>query len=259
MNLRILQMWRADSSAVRMVEHRGVNSRRWGAQKTVCPRRLRQLSATATALWVVYSNQSKNRIQFESRHCFASFHTWIMPLKQPLPVILIHVLVSFCLVSCIFLCVFQSDLESDLNRTLSELEAEALTKSDSLQVGKHTMPVSNASFLRNKLIWAFPDSDTVWQLYDTIFLTSYHTSTCLFSLPNPFPSLAITWQIPRIILTHPSTSDEDVELLTQSPSREPLRDYDIPNRHANSDCFDSAFYPPWTQPRTAHMKNTDCY
>ncbi|CAK6951610.1 leucine-rich repeat-containing protein 1 isoform X1 [Scomber scombrus] len=83
-----------------------------------------------------------------------------------------------------------SDLESDLNRTLSELEAEALTKSDSLQVGKHTMT------------------------------------------------------IPRIILTHPSTSDEDVELLTQSPSREPLRDYDIPNRRANSDCFDSAFYPP---------------
>ncbi|XP_035519744.1 protein scribble homolog [Morone saxatilis] len=79
------------------------------------------------------------------------------------------------------------DLESDLNRTLSELEAEALMKNDSLQGGKHTMT------------------------------------------------------IPRIILTHPSTSDEDVELLTQSPSREPLHDFDIPDRRA---CFDSAFYPP---------------
>ncbi|XP_051273335.1 protein scribble homolog [Dicentrarchus labrax] len=83
--------------------------------------------------------------------------------------------------------VFQPDLESDLNRTLSELEAEALMKNDSLQGGKHTMT------------------------------------------------------IPRIILTHPSTSDEDVELLTQSPSREPLHDFDIPDRHV---CFDSAFYPP---------------
>ncbi|XP_067466031.1 protein scribble homolog [Thunnus thynnus] len=83
-----------------------------------------------------------------------------------------------------------SDLESDLNRTLSELEVEALTKNDSLQVGKHTMT------------------------------------------------------IPRIILTHPSTSDEDVELLTQSPSRELLHEFDIPDRHAHSDCFDSAFYPP---------------
>ncbi|XP_038593285.1 uncharacterized protein LOC119917199 [Micropterus salmoides] len=45
--------------------------------------------------------------------------------------------------------------------------------------------------------------------------------------------------IPRIILTHPSTSDEDVELLTQSTSREPLHDSD---RRAH--CFDSAFYPP---------------
>ncbi|XP_034538641.1 protein scribble homolog [Notolabrus celidotus] len=31
-----------------------------------------------------------------------------------------------------------------------------------------------------------------------------------------------TMTIPRIILTHPSTSDEDVELLTQSPGREML-------------------------------------
>nr|XP_046257841.1 discs large homolog 1-like protein [Scatophagus argus] len=50
-----------------------------------------------------------------------------------------------------------------------------------------------------------------------------------------------TMAIPRIILTHPSTSDEDVELLTQSPNREPLHDFDIPDRLV---CFDSAFYPP---------------
>ncbi|XP_018543775.1 leucine-rich repeat-containing protein 1 isoform X1 [Lates calcarifer] len=83
-----------------------------------------------------------------------------------------------------------SDLESDLNRTLSELEAEALTKNDSLQVGKHTMT------------------------------------------------------IPRIILTHPSTSDEDVELLTQNPGREARHDFDIPDKREHPDCFDSAFYPP---------------
>ncbi|XP_070772624.1 protein scribble homolog [Enoplosus armatus] len=47
-----------------------------------------------------------------------------------------------------------------------------------------------------------------------------------------------TMTIPRIILTHPSTSDEDVELLTQSASGEPLRDSD---RRVH--CFDSAFYP----------------
>ncbi|XP_041644939.1 protein scribble homolog [Cheilinus undulatus] len=47
-----------------------------------------------------------------------------------------------------------------------------------------------------------------------------------------------TMTIPRIILTHPSTSDEDVELLTQSPNRE-LQHDDVPDRC----CFDSAFYP----------------
>ncbi|XP_032397272.1 protein scribble homolog isoform X2 [Etheostoma spectabile] len=51
-----------------------------------------------------------------------------------------------------------------------------------------------------------------------------------------------TMTIPRIILTHPSISDEDVELWTQSPSREPLHDCDIPDRQVH--CSDSAFYPP---------------
>ncbi|XP_029305580.1 beta-2-syntrophin-like [Cottoperca gobio] len=39
-----------------------------------------------------------------------------------------------------------------------------------------------------------------------------------------------TMTIPRIILTHPSTSDEDVELLTQIPNREPLHDSGIHDR-----------------------------
>ncbi|XP_068573842.1 protein scribble homolog [Cebidichthys violaceus] len=51
-----------------------------------------------------------------------------------------------------------------------------------------------------------------------------------------------TMTIPRIILTHPSTSDEDVELLTQIPSREALHESDIPDRRVH--CFDSAFYSP---------------
>ncbi|XP_072293449.1 disks large homolog 4 [Eucyclogobius newberryi] len=53
-----------------------------------------------------------------------------------------------------------------------------------------------------------------------------------------------TMPIPRIILTHPSTSDEDVELLTRSPSREKPFAFDICNRQHIPDCFDGAFYPP---------------
>ncbi|XP_027133160.1 protein scribble homolog isoform X2 [Larimichthys crocea] len=53
-----------------------------------------------------------------------------------------------------------------------------------------------------------------------------------------------TMTIPRIILTHPSTSDEDVELLTQSPGRETLHDFEIHDGGVHAVCFDSAFYPP---------------
>ncbi|XP_072247205.1 disks large homolog 2 [Leuresthes tenuis] len=53
-----------------------------------------------------------------------------------------------------------------------------------------------------------------------------------------------TMAIPRIILTHPSTSDEDVELLTQTPSRELPRDAGHAGKRVYSDCSDSAFYPP---------------
>ncbi|XP_029376248.1 protein scribble homolog [Echeneis naucrates] len=83
-----------------------------------------------------------------------------------------------------------SNLESKLSETSAKLKQEALTKTDSLQVSKHTMT------------------------------------------------------IPRIILTHPSTSDEDVELLTQSLGRELLHDTGIPRRRVSPDSFDSAFYPP---------------
>lgn len=82
----------------------------------------------------------------------------------------------------------------------------------------------------------------------------------LFSFLILFPPLAIIWQIPRIILTHPSTSDEDVELLTQNPGREARHDFDIPDKREHPDCFDSAFYPPWPQDGGAwYMKDTDCY
>ncbi|XP_077438603.1 uncharacterized protein LOC144061745 [Vanacampus margaritifer] len=53
-----------------------------------------------------------------------------------------------------------------------------------------------------------------------------------------------TMKIPRIILTHPSTSDEDVELLPQAPSREAHHDSDILECSVPLECFDSAFYPP---------------
>ncbi|XP_026165582.1 inaD-like protein [Mastacembelus armatus] len=53
-----------------------------------------------------------------------------------------------------------------------------------------------------------------------------------------------TMTIPRIILTHPSTSDEDVELLTQSSNRDQLHDFEGHDRRVHADCFDSAFYPP---------------
>ena len=99
-----------------------------------------------------------------------------------------------------------------------------------------------------------------WDIFDLISVRFQPRITwrrCLFSLPILLPSLPIIWQIPRIILTHPSTSDEDVEPLTQSPNREPPPDFDIPRRRVRSACFDSAFYPPWPRPRDADAKDAD--
>lgn len=84
----------------------------------------------------------------------------------------------------------------------------------------------------------------VHKLHRFMILDSYHVTPTQPPLSILFPSLAITSQIPRIILTHPSTSDEDVELLTQSPGPELLHDFDAADRRVHSACFDSAFYPP---------------
>ncbi len=53
------------------------------------------------------------------------------------------------------------------------------------------------------------------------------------------------WQIPRIILTHPSTSDEEVEPLTQGPDDEDLdSDFSDLDSHVYSDVH-SSFYTLW--------------
>ncbi|XP_013860481.1 protein scribble homolog [Austrofundulus limnaeus] len=44
-----------------------------------------------------------------------------------------------------------------------------------------------------------------------------------------------TMTIPRIILTHPSTSDEDVEVLAQIPRRDRLRDLNNPDKQFHSE------------------------
>ncbi|XP_049592682.1 uncharacterized protein [Syngnathus scovelli] len=53
-----------------------------------------------------------------------------------------------------------------------------------------------------------------------------------------------TMKIPRIILTHPSTSDEDVDLLPQALSKEEQHDAGISENSVPLQYFDSAFYPP---------------
>ncbi|KAK6489147.1 tyrosine-protein phosphatase non-receptor type 13 [Huso huso] len=60
---------------------------------------------------------------------------------------------------------------------------------------------------------------------------------------NSFRIVKHTMTIPRIILTHPSTSDEDVEQLTQDPEEEP-EEQDSADCQSCPDCSNSAFYPP---------------
>ena len=50
-------------------------------------------------------------------------------------------------------------------------------------------------------------------------------------------------QIPRIILTHPSTSDEDIEPLTQESAGLALDDADDPDTQIYSECYNNAFSP----------------
>ncbi|KAK9963964.1 hypothetical protein ABG768_005175 [Culter alburnus] len=53
-----------------------------------------------------------------------------------------------------------------------------------------------------------------------------------------------TMTIPRIILTHPSTSDEEVEPLTQGPDDGDFdSDFSDSDSHIYSDCLNNAFYP----------------
>ncbi|XP_064172801.1 disks large homolog 2 [Anguilla rostrata] len=61
---------------------------------------------------------------------------------------------------------------------------------------------------------------------------------------NAFQVVKNTMAIPRIILTHPSTSDEDIEPLTQDPEDKDLDDFGDLESHAYSDCLNNAFYPP---------------
>ncbi|XP_065111420.2 uncharacterized protein [Paramisgurnus dabryanus] len=50
-----------------------------------------------------------------------------------------------------------------------------------------------------------------------------------------------TMTIPHIILTHPSTSDEDVELLTQVPDERDFYDFSGSDGHICSDSLNNAF------------------
>ncbi|XP_073775647.1 leucine-rich repeat-containing protein 1 isoform X2 [Danio rerio] len=53
-----------------------------------------------------------------------------------------------------------------------------------------------------------------------------------------------TMTIPRIILTHPSTSDDDVEPLTQDPDEGDFdSDFSDSDGHIYPDCLNNAFYP----------------
>ncbi|KAJ8248091.1 hypothetical protein GJAV_G00238210 [Gymnothorax javanicus] len=61
---------------------------------------------------------------------------------------------------------------------------------------------------------------------------------------NAFQVVKNTMTIPRIILTHPSTSDEDIEPLTQDPADEELDEFDDLESQAYADCLNNAFYSP---------------
>jgi len=51
-------------------------------------------------------------------------------------------------------------------------------------------------------------------------------------------------KIPRIILTRPSTSDEDTDQLPPDPDDFEMEEPDGTERRTYSDCLNSAFYPP---------------
>ncbi|KAG9344206.1 hypothetical protein JZ751_010875, partial [Albula glossodonta] len=86
----------------------------------------------------------------------------------------------------------------------------------------------------NGASWADPEKSICWTVRDSE--TSFKA--------NAFQVVKNTMAIPRIILTHPSTSDEDIEPLTQDPDDEELDDFGDLESHAYSDCLNNAFYPP---------------
>ncbi|KAM6082344.1 uncharacterized protein VSU04_002702 [Chlamydotis macqueenii] len=61
---------------------------------------------------------------------------------------------------------------------------------------------------------------------------------------SPFPTVNHIITIPRIILTRPSTSDEDTDQLPPDPDYFEPEDPDGAEGRAYSDCQNSAFYPP---------------
>ncbi|XP_053237026.1 leucine-rich repeat-containing protein 1 isoform X2 [Podarcis raffonei] len=68
-----------------------------------------------------------------------------------------------------------------------------------------------------------------------------------FEMPSksgPFQTVNHVITIPRIILTRPSTSDEDTDQLAQDPDDFEPEETDNSEGHLYSDCLNNAFYPP---------------
>uniref|UniRef100_A0A670I4I2 Leucine rich repeat containing 1 n=1 Tax=Podarcis muralis TaxID=64176 RepID=A0A670I4I2_PODMU len=64
------------------------------------------------------------------------------------------------------------------------------------------------------------------------------------SKSGPFQTVNHVITIPRIILTRPSTSDEDTDQLAQDPDDFEPEETDNSDGHLYSDCLNNAFYPP---------------
>ncbi|XP_062839165.1 leucine-rich repeat-containing protein 1 isoform X1 [Anolis carolinensis] len=64
------------------------------------------------------------------------------------------------------------------------------------------------------------------------------------SKSGPFQTINHVITIPRIILTRPSTSDEDTDQLPQDPDDFEPEETENTEGHLYSDCLNNAFYPP---------------
>lgn len=142
----------------------------WRAQRVVCPRALRQLSAMAMTLWVICWNMSV----FHRTSCR------IFP----------HCVSSLCV---------QLERANETNQVLSKL------KKDSLQDGKHTMGVSNlfsdSRTIRNKKrLRKYTSLHTVGRMH-TLFHGFLHCSPPSLSFnyvtdpaDHPHSSLYLRWR-----------------------------------------------------------------